>query len=139
MTDSPDVSAELKSFLRGWIASYEQLQTLLLLQQRQQESFSSRSVAEILRMPELVAEEALEHLSSVSLVEIQVLSQVRTFKYAPGSIHLGGLVAQLADAWDRNQLTVMNLMSSNAMERVRTGALRTFADAFVLGRKKTDG
>lgn len=138
MDDPPDISAELKSFLRGWITSYEQLQTLLLLRQRRDDGFSASSIAEVLHVSEIAAAEALEHLCRVSLVEFQGASGASSFKYAPASIHLGDLVDQLADAWARNQLTVMNLMSSNAIERVRTGAIRTFADSFILG-KKTDG
>ncbi|HEY6728056.1 MAG TPA: hypothetical protein VI197_28800 [Polyangiaceae bacterium] len=139
MDTPPELSAEVKSFLRGWLTSYEQLQTLLLLRQRRDESFSPQAIAEILHASDIVAEEALEHLRGVSLVEVSVGSTPRSYKYAPGSIHLSGLVEQLADAWDRHQLAVMNQMSANAIERVRTGAIRTFADAFVLGKKKTDG
>ena len=139
MDSPPDVSPELKSFLRGWITSYEQLQTLLLLRQRRGESLSAPFVAGALHVSETVATEGLDHLCHVSLVEVRVTGETRVFKYAPGSIHLGNLVDQLADAWDRNLLAVMNLMSANAIERVRTGAIRTFADAFLVGRKKTDG
>jgi len=139
MDESPDVSAEVKSFLRGRITSYEQLQTLLLLRQRRAESLSARFVAETLHVSESAAAEALEHLSSVTLAEVQLGSGTPSFKYVPGSVHLGELVDQLADAWEHNQLVVMNLMSSNALERVRTGALRRFADAFIIGKKKTDG
>lgn len=138
MDDAPDLSAELKGFLRGWVTSYEQLQTLLLLHRRRDDSFSPQSVAEVLHVSEVATTEALEHLCRVTLVSVQVASGTRSFRYAPGSIHLSGLVDQLADAWDRHQLVVMNLMSSNAIERVRTRAIRTFADAFILG-KKTDG
>lgn len=138
MDDAPEIAPELKSFLRGWVSSYEQLQTLLLLRQRRDDRFSLQSIATALHVSEIVAAEALDHLRSVNLVEVLTASDPIGFKYAPGSAHLAELVEQLADAWDRQQLTVMNLMSANAIERVRTGALRTFADAFLLERKKTD-
>ena len=139
MDDPPDVSAELKSFLRGWITSYEQLQTLLLLRQRRDGSLTTQSVAAILSVSESTAAEALEHLRRASLIEVLVARGTASFKYAPASIHLADLVDQLVDAWDLYQLTIMTLMSSNAIDRVRTGAIRTFADAFILGKKKTDG
>lgn len=139
MNDASDISSEVKGFLRGWVASYEQLQTLLLLRQQRNDSFSLASVAEALHVSEIIAAEALDHIRSVSLVEVVAGSDPPLFKYAPGSTHLSDLVDQLADAWENNQLRVMNQMSANAIERVRTGALRTFADAFLLERKKTDG
>lgn len=139
MDEPPGIGAEVKSFLRGWITSYEQLQTLLLFRQRRDESLSTSFVAQTLHVSETAAAEALEHLCRVTLVEAQVTDGTPGFKYAPGSIHLRDLADQLADAWEQHQLVVMNLMSSNALERVRTGALRTFADAFILGKKKTDG
>jgi len=43
MDDPPAIDAELKSFLRGWLTSYEQLHALLLLRQRSGESLSQRS------------------------------------------------------------------------------------------------
>jgi len=138
MDDPPDIGPEVKSFLRGWVASYEQLQTLLLLRQHRDDSFSLESIAGALHVSEIVAAEALDHLRSVNLVQVLTAGHTTGFKYAPGSLHLAGLVDQLAEAWDRQQLKVMNLMSANAIERVRTGALRTFADAFLLERKKTD-
>lgn len=139
MDELSGVSAEVKSFLRAWVTSYEQLQALLLLHGRRDDSFSTVSVAEVLHTSEPVAAEALEHLCRVSLVQVHLASSPPTFKYAPASSQLDDLVDQLADAWEHHQLTVMNLMSSNAIERVRTGALRAFADAFVLGKNKPDG
>lgn len=138
MDEAPDIGPEVKSFLRGWVASYEQLQALLLLRQRRDDVFSLESIAASLHVSEIVAAEALDHLRSVSLVAVLTAGDTTSFKYAPGSLHLAELVDQLAEAWDRHQLKVMNLMSANAIERVRTGAIRTFADAFLLERKKKD-
>jgi hypothetical protein len=138
MDDSSDLDVEVRSFLRGKIASFEQLEALLLLWRRPGEAFSPGSVAEALRIADVVALEALEHLRGENLLDVRVSAEGMTFLYGPGSHALTRLVDQVAEAWDRNRLAVMNLMSSNAILRVRTHALRTFADAFLVGKKKDD-
>lgn len=139
MVNPHDVSRELKLFLLGRVSSYEQLETLLLLHRRRDDSFSPQAVAEVLHVSEIVVAEALEHLCRENLLDVQGAGETRVFKYAPASFYLAKLVDQLAEIWNDNHLTVMNVMSSNAIERVRTEALRTFSDAFLLGKKKSDG
>ena len=136
MNTPPEASAELQAFLRDKILSYEQLQTLLLLRSRPDETFSPGSVAEVLHVPEEVAAEVLDHLRSQNLLELQSGTESRRFCYSPGSVALAGVVDELAESYDVNRLTVINLMNANAFERVRTQALSTFANAFILGRKK---
>ena len=68
--------------------------------------------------------------------ELQSGTESRRFCYSPGSVALAGVVDELAESYDVNRLTVINLMNANAFERVRTQALSTFANAFILGRKK---
>jgi hypothetical protein len=48
-------------------------------------------------------------------------------------------VKDLAEAYGARRLEVMRALSKNAVERVRTSAIRMFADAFLIGRKKKDG
>lgn len=136
MNAPPETSAELEAFLRHEILSYEQLQTLLLLRSRPDESFSPQSVAEVLHVPEEAAAEVLEHLCSHKLLEVQFGTGSLLFSYRPGSAALVRVVDELAESYDFNRLTVINLMNANAFERVRTQALNTFANAFILGRKK---
>lgn len=138
MSRPPDISVEVASFLSDSLASYEQLDVLLLLRERQREEFTASSVAEALHMSEASAEEALDHLHRENLLQVRA-SGGNIFKYGPKSPDSARAIDRLADDWNRNRVTVMNLMSSNAIERVRTKALRTFADAFLLGRKKSDG
>ena len=136
MNTPPEASAELKAFLRDKIFSYEQLQTLLLLRSRPDQTFSPGSVAEVLHVPEDAAAEALDHLCSQNLLEVQFGTETVLFSYRPGNAALVGVVDELAESYDLNRLTIINLMNANAFERVRTQALNTFANAFILGRKK---
>jgi hypothetical protein len=45
----------------------------------------------------------------------------------------------LLEVYESNRIELMMLLSANAIERMRTGALRAFADAFVIGRNRKDG
>ena len=136
MNTPPEASAELRAFLRDKILSYEQLETLLLLRSRPDETFSPGSVAGALHVPEEAAAEVLDHLCSQSLLEVQFGTGSLLFSYKPGSAALTGVVDELAESYNSYRLTVMNLMNANAFERVRSQALITFANAFILGRKK---
>ena len=46
------------------------------------------------------------------------------------------LLQALREACERHRLQVMNLMSVYAVQRLRTSALRAFASAFLLGKKR---
>jgi hypothetical protein len=45
-------------------------------------------------------------------------------------------IARLATVYAARPIEIIRLMTSNAIERVRTAALRTFVDAFVLRKDK---
>ena len=136
MNTPPEASAELQAFLRDKILSYEQLETLLLLRRRADETFSHGSVAEVLHIPDEVAGEVLDHLLGHDLLVVRVGPEGRLFEYRPQNPFLAAVVDQLAESYDNNRLTVMNLMNTNAIQRVRTRALNTFTSAFILGRTK---
>jgi hypothetical protein len=59
------------------------------------------------------------------------------FSYRAGAFE--PIIDELVRANVENRLEVMNLMSLNALERVRSAAARAFADAFVLNRRKKNG
>ena len=135
MNTPAEASAELQAFLRDKILSYEQLETLLLLRSRPDEAFSRGSVAAALHVPEETVAEVLDHLHSQNLLDVRVGPET-LYRYSPQNAVLVVVVDELAASYNHNRLTVMNLMNANALERVRTRALNTFASAFVLGRKK---
>lgn len=87
-------------------------------------------------MRTFIIEEAIEHLRRRGLVDVPPGAERDSYRYAPYKPELGKVVDALARAYDEDRLGVMNLMNVNAIERVRNQALRTFAEAFVVGRKK---
>ena len=140
MSDQGTLTDEVRAFLREHIDSYEQLEILLALRAGKLVDIPADVVATELRLPLAAVSEALEHLKQRKLVENHHGAQHASFRYAPGGADLAARVDALAEAYDQHRLAVMREMSENAIARLRMGAARTFADAFLLGdRKKNDG
>ena len=79
---------------------------------------------------------ALASLLSTGIVEAVPRGELTAYRYAPKSDILREEVAKLQRAYAEQRLTVMQLMSANALERVRVAAIQRFADAFRLERSK---
>jgi hypothetical protein len=86
-----------------------------------------------------MAAEALDRLCRGDLLAVRTDGDAVLFMYSPSDVGLDGAVTDLAQAYNENRLEVIKLMSANVIERVRTSAMRAFADAFLLGGKKKDG
>jgi hypothetical protein len=78
----------------------------------------------------------LEHLAAQGM--LRVAAHASTLHYDREPV-LQPIVEALLRVYDESRLELMSIMSSNAIDRVRTGALRAFANAFVLSRKRDDG
>jgi len=127
------VPAEVREFLFVHVHTYEQLETLILLQEHPDRSWTAENAGDALQLSAGAAAEALRELS-----DSQVLEQVATspLSYRLSRDDVKRSVRSIADLYKDNRLWVMRLMNANAIERVRTGAMRAFADAFVIGGKK---
>jgi hypothetical protein len=132
------VPKDVRDFLREHIESYEHLEILLLFQAHPEKSWSSNSVAAELHVPGTIAEEALRFLCREALLGVEVGARAIRFKYAPRSPELAAQVKGLLRAYSEQRIEIMTLMTANAVERLRTSALRKFSDSFLLGRKKND-
>ena len=134
---SHELSPALQQRLKDSLGSYEELQ-LLLFARGQREPWSVQDAARRLHLDDESLSEAL-----ACLVEAGFLWTVedggpdgKRFTYRPASPALAELTENLELALDRDPLHVFELMNRHALERLRTSAARTFAGAFVLGRKK---
>jgi predicted ArsR family transcriptional regulator len=117
------LTQSVRWLLSEHIFSYEQLEVLLLVH-RERRSWRPEDLARALQLSVEAAGAALEHLEQRGLVE----AQTEDLKVA---------VEELSKTYTDNRLEVMVAMNENAMKRVRTAAMRTFADSFVW--KKKDG
>ncbi|MGH8326077.1 MAG: hypothetical protein ACRET2_04880 [Steroidobacteraceae bacterium] len=136
---------DVQALLRERIESYEQLEALLVLQEE-----GGRTAEELcarLRVPLTLVESALQDLQSYGLVQPQPAQPrpeqrqlepaAQRYAYVPETTALAAAVSHLASAYARDPVPIIKLMSSNAIQRLRTGAVRAFADSFIL-RKDTD-
>ncbi len=112
------------AFLLQHIDSLEQLEVLLLLR-RLGKAASAPQVAAELRIQPDSTRGRLENLSSRGLLEVDVGNS--HYRYAPRTPELDQAVSGLATAYAERRVTVINLIATKHLERIRT-----FADAFKL-------
>ena len=131
-----ELDAEVQRLLFEHVASYEQLEALLLLRADPARASGTRELAERLRIDESSVMAALEELTAHHLLQ-RTGGTPALYRYAPADARLGIIVERLALLYDAQRLEVIRQMSANAIERLRSSAARTFADAFLLrGRKE---
>lgn len=128
------VSDRVRAFLRDKIHNYEQLDVLLFLHARHQQSCSAPEVAAALHIADELVATALSELVNRGLVEIPESAAAR-YRLGFGD-ELRRLVDLVAQAHSEHYVLVVRLMSANAIERMRGAAGRAFADAFRIGREK---
>jgi hypothetical protein len=119
-------------FIRAHINSVEQLETLLLLRSTRDREWTALQLSQELRTAADSASERLVDLESRGL-----LSKPRpsppTYRYAPRTPALERTVNALAGAYAERRYTVINLIFSKPVDKIRV-----FADAFRLRRKEGD-
>lgn len=125
----PELSEPVRALLRR-IESYEQLEVVLALAHEPSRAWPLAVVLERSRLSEELAQEALEQLVSAGL--LTRASPEEGWRLADPELQR--LAPQLLAAYRDNVVGVIRELTENALERVRTAALRTFADAFVVRR-----
>ncbi len=128
----------VRDLLRSRITNYEQLEALLLLHRHPDQVWTSDRVAQRLQMGVATAATALERLRAAGLLGI-LTDAPPAYRLAPADATLRAACDQLAQAWDGNRLAVIDVLTSEAMDRLRRSAMDTFADAFRLRRRGSDG
>lgn len=114
------------------IDSVEQLEILLLLFQHPERTWTAESVARELRVSALSAGERLEDLTYDGLV-VRVDGSEGEYRYGPETPSRDEAVRGLATAYSERRVTVINLIFSKPVDKIRT-----FADAFRLRKKGDD-
>lgn len=132
-----ELSPELRERLRETIGSFEELQ-LLLHARRQPEPWTLEETARRLHLGDPPLGEAVKCLVRAGFLAMsgEESPNAPRFLYDPASAALAELADRLADALEHDPLHVFDLMNRHALDRLRTSAVRAFASAFVLGRKK---
>ena len=134
MSTEPSLD-HLQQFLFDRVTTYEELEILLLLQRKAGQAFSVAGVAKELGASTEDCRAALQNLERQGL--LTSAEEPPRFRYAPSDSVLAQRVEELAAAYQDQRILVIQMMSRNAVARVRTAAIHTFADAFRLrGPKK---
>lgn len=132
-----DLPTNVQALLYEHIESYEQLEVLLLLRLEAVETWSEERISSRLKIPSAMAAEALGALIKSGLVKLR--ADWPRYEYAAETRALDDAVGTLARLYTTHRFEIVKLMSANAIKRMRTGALRAFADAFVLHKDKDNG
>ena len=122
--------------LHDHIESYEQLEMLLLMRGDKVASWTEETLCERLRSAVSLVQAALERLKSAGLVEARAHEGAKHYSYLCQSDDVEATISRLAAAYRENPIPIIKIMSANSLERLRTAALRTFADAFILRKDK---
>ena len=126
----------LSRFLRDHVSGYEELEALLLVARQPGREWTADEIAASLNVPLDAVSSALDSLVANGIVEVVQPDAPRGYRYAPRTEILRREVAVLQRTYSEQRLIVMEMMTTNALERLRTAALQRFADAFRLERSK---
>jgi hypothetical protein len=138
VSNTDDLPDDVRALLQAHIESYEQLEVLLLLRRERYEEWTAAGLAARLHIREELIGSALEGLKSGGLVAATGAASDPRFAYRPASSGIDAAAGRLDREYAERPIRIIQLMSANAIDRVRTAALHTFADAFVLKKKDTD-
>jgi hypothetical protein len=127
MSSDLAVSSALKELLASSIRSVEEIDLLLHLH-GQRAAQTALELAGAMRLPEASTVAALQNLMlSRLVVQVGNRSPLR-YAFAPAPPELREAVDELARVYRDCRLDIIVLISSQALERVRSGALRAFTD-----------
>jgi len=139
LTQESELPPDVQIFLRDRIESYEQLELLLLMCADSEASWTQEMLSSRTHMAASLVQGALKGLESAGLVDARGHASETRYTYRRQHDSVEVTINRLATAYREYPIPIIKLMSANAIERLRTAALRTFADAFILGKDKNRG
>jgi hypothetical protein len=128
---SDRVPQEVADLLREHVQTHEQLETLVWCS-REGGPVSEAGLTAALGIAAPAAAETLHHLATCGVLD-RVSDNPPLYACSPAHAEL---LRRLGEVYRDDRVQLMTLMTSNALDRVRTSALRAFSRAFLLGKKK---
>ena len=128
--DDPGISQDVRALIVERIDSVVQLELLLLLHGSAGRAWTAAEVAQQLRIEPAWAAGQLAELVARGLAA-PATEAVDAFRYAPTPSALDATVVQLARGYAERRVTVITLIFSKPVDK-----LRTFADAFRFRKDK---
>jgi hypothetical protein len=126
----------VRALIRDQLKSFEELELLLLVRAKPLEQWSAASASAAAHLDVDLTVQALAGLEASGLVARTAAGP--TYQYRPATSAMAAAVDELAQAYRQQHAAVMSQMSINAIERIRSGPLRVFADSFLF-KKDKDG
>lgn len=131
-----EIPEDVRRFLFEHVEGYDQLEVLVLLRGQTGRGLSADELAGASKIPVALVDTALEELCRTGFVERLTGQAGGEHRYLPRPTDHVETIERLSQVYRENPLGIVKLMNANALERVRTSAMRAFANAFVLGGKK---
>jgi hypothetical protein len=129
------VRADVASFLAQFVRALEECVAIVLAHDVGDGVFSIADLAARAKCEHDVARSTLENLERRHIV-----ARADAERWRRGDelrAHLD-VVDELRRTWESDRIAIVVLLSEQAVDRLRTGALRAFSDAFVLKRGPHD-
>jgi hypothetical protein len=130
------LAPEVSAFLRDHIESHEELEILLLIHRQLDREWTVAAVATELGMAPALATEAAESLRRKNLLSATGTEPGVSFTASQQSSETTDSLRRLIEAYQQHRFEIVALLGTHAIDRLRTRALKTFSDSFVIGRKK---
>ncbi len=129
-----DATEELREFLREHVSSFEKLEVLLFFMKTPSGVWAQADVAAATRLSEEYTESALKSLSGESALLESVSDRDGPAYRLVQSAEIRPLLEKLQRAYDDDRVNLIQIMTSNAIERARSAAALRLANAFRLER-----
>lgn len=124
MLAKPQISEELRTFIRDKIRTVLRLEILLLLHDQHPRSFSAAEIAHELGIEVEATQDELTALETFGLA-IQSTADEFRYKYQPANARLRSTVEQLANAYSTQRVPILAVILADNSHRTRL-----FAEAF---------
>lgn len=124
-----ELEPELSAFLSEHVHTFEQLEVLLFMHRRAARYWSASEVANELALTSDLTPPILERLAERGLLKRDP-ARAGWYRFEPIGPSLQRQIEALVRTERDNRLLIVKAMSANALERLRSSALRTFAEAF---------
>jgi hypothetical protein len=126
VVSDPQIPQEVQAFIADHIESVVQLEVLLLLHAAPQRVLSAADIGTELRIDPAWAGEQLVNLCSRGILTCTTTGE-SLYRYSPRTPEMDRAVAGLAQAYTDRRVTVIGLIFSKPVDKIRS-----FADAFRL-------
>jgi hypothetical protein len=130
---------ELRRFLFEHVDDLEDLEIVARFHELGDDRLlNAVEVAVLTRFPVATTTDALARLSARGVLAPTATEPV-SYGYVIADASLHERLARAVAEYRREPIKVMGMMTTNAIERVRTAAIRTFAECFRIGGPKSNG